>query len=270
MPTIRLETSIEAPREKVFDLARSIDTHVASTAQTNEKAVAGKTSGLIELGEWVTWEAKHFGIVQRLTSKVTEMAKPKYFVDEMVSGAFKSFKHEHTFEENDAGTIMIDIFSYISPYGIFGQIADKLFLKRYMTNLLALRNQIIKAQAEEVTPNQLQDDVPENYSPDFIAILTYLTTEEGGRKTPALTGYRPTIKFPFEVIQTSGKQVFLGTAAAFPGDTIESEITIISKKHFVSRLSEGMNFQFKEGDKLIGTGVIKQILNKSLKEDVII
>lgn len=149
MPAIRLETFINAPKQNVFDLARSIDLHQISTAHTNEKAVAGKTSGLIELDESVTWEAKHFGVVQQLTSKVTAMNAPEYFVDEMVSGAFKSFKHEHIFEARGAGTLMIDVFNYVSPFGILGKLADQIFLKRYMTALLTQRNKVIKAHVEE-------------------------------------------------------------------------------------------------------------------------
>lgn len=136
MPVIRLETFIKANRSTVFDLARSIDLHQISTAHTNERAVAGKTSGLIDLNESVTWEAKHFGIVQRLTSKITAMEHPDYFVDEMVSGAFKSFKHEHLFEQKAEGTLMVDVFNYVSAMRILGQVADLLFLKKYMINLL--------------------------------------------------------------------------------------------------------------------------------------
>lgn len=55
MPVITLDTYIQASREVVFDLSRDIDLHQISTRHTNEKAIAGKTSGLIGLGETVTW-----------------------------------------------------------------------------------------------------------------------------------------------------------------------------------------------------------------------
>lgn len=148
MPIIRIETFISAPKQMVFDLARSIDLHQVSTAHTKERAIAGKTSGLIELDEWVTWEACHFGIKQRLTSKITEMTSPDYFIDEMVSGAFNSFKHQHFFEEKGGGTLMIDVFDYVSPLGMVGRLADYLVLKKYMTNLLVKRNSFIKEHAE--------------------------------------------------------------------------------------------------------------------------
>lgn len=149
MPIIRIETFINADQVRVFDLARNIDLHQISTAHTNERAIAGKTSGLIELNESVTWEAKHFGIVQRLSSKITEMKSPDYFVDEMVFGAFKSFRHEHLFETKGTGTLMTDVFNYVSPFGMLGKLANVLFLNRYVTNLLVQRNQILKEHAEK-------------------------------------------------------------------------------------------------------------------------
>lgn len=148
MPRIELTTDIKASLEIVFDLSRSIDLHKISTEHTNETAIDGKTSGLIEMNEFVTWRAKHFGVYQKLTSKITEYERPIFFTDEMVKGAFKSFRHEHHFKPISNGTRMIDIFDYVSPFGVFGRIADKLFLKRYMTKLLLKRNAVVKDFAE--------------------------------------------------------------------------------------------------------------------------
>ena len=149
MPEIRLETIINAPIDVVFNLSRSIDLHKISTAHTNEEAVAGKTAGLISMGESVTWKAKHFGVTQLLTSKITAFEAPYCFTDEMVSGAFKRFKHKHIFTGVNGEVLMTDAFDYTSPYGIFGRIADAVFLKQYMTNLLLKRNAIVKEFAED-------------------------------------------------------------------------------------------------------------------------
>lgn len=148
MSTIHLQTLIKADIETCFDLSRSIDLHLESTKQTGEAAIAGRTSGLIEMGESVTWRAKHLGIWQTLTSKITVMQRPVLFVDEMQGGAFKSFRHEHHFAEADGATLMTDVFTFLSPLGLLGVIADKLFLTRYMTNLLLQRNEVIKVHAE--------------------------------------------------------------------------------------------------------------------------
>ena len=148
MPILKIVTEIKAQQEIVFDLARSIDLHKVSTAFSKEEAIAGKTADLIELNEWVTWRAKHFGIYQKLTSKITEFDRPNYFTDEMVKGVFKQFRHEHHFTHNGELTIMTDYFNYTSPLGFLGRIADKIFLQKYMTNFLEVRNAVIKEFAE--------------------------------------------------------------------------------------------------------------------------
>ncbi|UKS30706.1 SRPBCC family protein [Paenibacillus sp. HWE-109] len=150
MPLIKQELLIHAPIDVVFDLTRSIDIHEASTSQTKEKAIAGRTRGFIELGETVTWEAVHLGVKQQLTVQITEMEKPTYFVDEMVRGAFQRFRHSHHFYAEEQGTRIVDTFDYTSPYGVLGKLADWLFLERYMANFLSKRNQFIKGQAEDL------------------------------------------------------------------------------------------------------------------------
>ena len=104
----------------------------------------------------------------------------------------------------------------------------------------------------------------EMQSIDFIADLKYLTTDEGGRQTPAFSGYRPQIKFDFDEMQTSGQQTFLNKDTAYPGDTFEAAIRIISVEHFENTLTEGMTFEFREGSRIIGTGKIIAILNDKL------
>ena len=148
MPVIELNTEIHAPVDRVFDLSRSVDLHVASTAHTGERAVAGVTSGLIELGQEVTWRARHFGVWQHLTSRITAFDRPAHFRDSLVRGIFRRFDHDHFFATSGGGTVMRDVFDFRSPLGILGRIADRLFLVRYMTHLLATRNALIKTVAE--------------------------------------------------------------------------------------------------------------------------
>jgi ligand-binding SRPBCC domain-containing protein len=147
MPIIEVVTRIEAPPERVFDLSRSIELHMDSTAQTGERATAGVTSGLIGLGEEVTWRARHFGVWQSLTVRITEFERPSHFADAMVRGIFKRMEHHHYFEPSPDGTIMRDVFSFQSPLGVLGRIADALFLERYLRGFLVERNRVIKCAA---------------------------------------------------------------------------------------------------------------------------
>jgi len=148
MPIIQISTKIKAPKEICFDLSRSIDLHQVSMQQTNEKAIAGRTEGLIEMNEEVTWEATHFGTKQKLTSKITQFDFPNSFRDEMVKGAFKKFTHDHIFFEKNGVTEMQDVFDFESPFGWIGKIFNYLILEKYMTQLLTKRNHTIKEIAE--------------------------------------------------------------------------------------------------------------------------
>ena len=148
MPVIQLETFIAAPPERVFDLARSIDAHQDSTEGTGEKAVAGVTAGLIGANEEVTWEAKHFGVRQRLKVRITQFDRPKHFQDIMLKGAFAHMTHDHFFEARDGGTLMFDRFEFAAPLGVLGRIAEWLFLTNYMRGFIVRRNAILKHTAE--------------------------------------------------------------------------------------------------------------------------
>ena len=160
MPIIELETEINAPVERVFDLARSIDLHKDSMFSYDEKPVAGRMSGLIEMNETVTWEATHFGIRQRLTSKITAFERPKYFRDSMVKGAFERFDHDHFFEETNGKTLLKDVFDFDSPLGILGNIADFLFVESHLREMLETRNALIKRIAESDEWRKFLDEVP--------------------------------------------------------------------------------------------------------------
>lgn len=149
MPTLDLTTDIHAPPERVFDLARSIDLHMASSAHTGERAVAGVTRGLIGLGQEVTWEARHLGVRQRLSVRIILCDRPRVFADRMVKGAFARMEHHHHFAPLPGdGTRMRDVLDYASPLGPLGLLADALFVKRHLLNFLAKRNAALKAVAE--------------------------------------------------------------------------------------------------------------------------
>jgi ligand-binding SRPBCC domain-containing protein len=148
MTTITIVTTIRATPERCFDASRDLDLHVQSMHHTGERAVAGRMSGLIELDEQVTWEARHFGIRQRFTSEITAYDRPRHFQDAMVRGAFRSFVHDHYFEPCEDGTRMTDVLAFRSPLGVLGAIVDRLVMTAYMTRLLTKRNELLKAVLE--------------------------------------------------------------------------------------------------------------------------
>lgn len=148
MPTIHLTTFIAAPAERVFDLSRHVDLHRQSMIKFGEEAVAGVRSGMVEKGDTITWKARHFFKNRFLRTRIVQMERPSFFVDEQSQGDFKMMRHEHYFKPCDNGTIMIDLFRFESPYGVIGRWFNRFCLTAYMRKLLVQRNETIREFAE--------------------------------------------------------------------------------------------------------------------------
>jgi ligand-binding SRPBCC domain-containing protein len=149
LPLVEVEVQVRAPVERCFDLARSIDLHVVSSSGTSERAVGGVTAGLIGLGQWVTWRARHLGVWFELTSRVTALDRPHHFRDEQVAGPFRHFRHDHLFEPSeDGGTRMRDRLDYRAPLGPLGRLAERLVLDGHLRRFLLARALVIRRAAE--------------------------------------------------------------------------------------------------------------------------
>lgn len=130
MQLIEIETKIAAPPERCFLLSLSIDLHMASTASTDEQAIAGVKHGTIGPNQTVTWRGRHFGLLLTHTSLIDRYDPPRYFRDVMIKGHFRNFEHEHFFEPTaDGGTLMRDRLRFTAPFGSFGWLAEKLILR---------------------------------------------------------------------------------------------------------------------------------------------
>jgi ligand-binding SRPBCC domain-containing protein len=136
--TFTLVTECKADAATMFDISLDIDAHLESMTRSKERAIDGVTSGRIDLGETVTWRARHFGIWFTMTSKITALERPWRFVDEQVRGPFRTFIHEHTFENTSNGFRMTDTITVASP--IFGALAERRVLVPYLRRLIRQRN----------------------------------------------------------------------------------------------------------------------------------
>lgn len=145
---IVLQTRIDAPLERCFDLARSIDFHVQSASSTKEQAVGGVTSGLIAEGQEVEWKAKHFGLWWKMRVRITDFRRPDYFQDRMVKGPFSSFTHDHSFRREADRTLMVDRIRFRSPLPVAGRLIDAMVVASHLRKFVESRNAALKTAAE--------------------------------------------------------------------------------------------------------------------------
>ena len=151
MRHLTLVTDIAAPIELVYDASLDVDVHMASQPN-GERAVAGVTSGMMSLGDTVTWSARHFGIRWRLTSQIIVAERPHTFTDEQLRGPFARWHHRHVFERHGAGTRMTDEVAWAAPLGPLGRLVEAAALARHMERLLNGRNAYLKRLCETPQP----------------------------------------------------------------------------------------------------------------------
>lgn len=149
MINLHTQVIINAPKQRCFDLARSVEVHTLTARTISGKAVAGRVSGLSALGDWTTWSARFFGMRFRLTTEITAFDGPNSFSDTLRSGLFTHFGHEYTFEDSGGGqTRFTDTFSFESPCGLVGAWVDKDVLRGRMKFVDEARAGDIKRLAE--------------------------------------------------------------------------------------------------------------------------
>jgi len=141
------QTVLPVMCEEAFDMSLSIDAHVDSFRESGERAVGGVRSGIIGVGEFVTWRARHFGITWTMTSVITEWDRPNWFVDEQRRGPFKSFRHEHRFVADGDSTVAHDRVVFSAPLGLLGRLAETAVLARYLRRLIRIRNEFLVESA---------------------------------------------------------------------------------------------------------------------------
>lgn len=149
MPVVEVITFIAAPPERVFDCVRDVSLHLRSMAPSGERVVSGRSSGLIEKGDTITWRARHFGIPWRMTVRVTALEQPRWIQDKMLRGPFDTFTHDHYIEPSERGTRMHDVIAFRSPLQPVGRVADMLLVRRRVEHILRLRCDAVRAAAEQ-------------------------------------------------------------------------------------------------------------------------
>jgi len=144
-----MDTAIAAAPRVVFDVSLEVDVHTGSMARSGERAIAGVTSGRLALGDTVTWQARHFGLPWRMTSRISAYDPPASFVDEQLTGPFRRWHHTHHFDpDGHGGTLMRDVVDFAAPLGPLGRLVERTVLTRYLRRLIALRNEHVTAVAE--------------------------------------------------------------------------------------------------------------------------
>lgn len=93
----------------------------------------------------------------------------------------------------------------------------------------------------------------------FIAKVYVLSKEEGGRKTPFISQFKP--QFFFRTANITGTIIIDETISiAMPGDSLNLTVSLIE----YCPLNVGLHFIFRESHTTVGAGVITELLENDI------
>ena len=142
---LKESTHIHAPIDRCFLLSTSI----ALVEQTiGMKPVEGKTAGLIVSGDRLVWRGWKFGMPSMHETLITGYDRPRFFQDTMGRGRFRRFQHDHSFEEVDGYTLLVDNVRFSMPFGPLGRLVGKHLVVPHVLELMLRRFALLKRIAE--------------------------------------------------------------------------------------------------------------------------
>lgn len=98
---------------------------------------------LIEMrvGALIDYRIRLYKIPMRWRTLISAWEPPYRFVDEQIRGPYSLWWHEHTFVEQDGGTLLEDHVRYRAPLGF---IAHPLMVNRQLQRIFDYRTEVIR------------------------------------------------------------------------------------------------------------------------------
>lgn len=84
------------------------------------------------------------GIPLKWKTRITEVIPNKSFTDFQEKGPYKLWNHRHEFIPNEKGVFMIDKVDYELPFGLLGNLAHALFVKKKLEKIFNYRFHVLE------------------------------------------------------------------------------------------------------------------------------
>jgi ligand-binding SRPBCC domain-containing protein len=151
MPIRNFETALwlPRPRDEVFEFfADAANLDAITPAWVRFRTV---TPAPVEMraGTVLDHKLRIHGIPLHWRSRITVWEPPVRFVDEQVRGPYRLWRHEHTFQERDGGTLVRDRVQYAVPFDF---LTHELFVRRDIEKIFAHRMECLRQRFGSSAP----------------------------------------------------------------------------------------------------------------------
>ncbi|MEO8877899.1 MAG: SRPBCC family protein [Polyangiaceae bacterium] len=138
------EQLIERPRHELFEFF--------SDAANLEKLTPGSMSFKIKTpqpitmqqGTLIDYEIRLFGVPMKWRTLIDVWEPEARFVDLQLRGPYTLWRHTHTFEEVEGGTLVRDHVEYTLPLGPLGSIAHAVFVRKQLKTIFDFRAETMR------------------------------------------------------------------------------------------------------------------------------
>jgi translation elongation factor EF-Tu-like GTPase len=101
--------------------------------------------------------------------------------------------------------------------------------------------------------------------PDIEADIRFLSTDDGGRSGPVLSGYRLTHDFSVDGMLNDAHHEYVGVESVAPGTTARAQLWLLAPEYQAGRLYPGFQFTVQEGPHIVAHGEVVHVLNPTLR-----
>ena len=142
MKTFLYDSTIWLPRplDEVFQFFSDASNLEALTPPWLKFSIATPTPIVMRPGALIDYRLRFRGFPLRWRSEITVWDPPRRFVDVQVKGPYRRWIHEHTFVEQDGGTLAGDRVQY-AVWG--GALANALMVRRDVERIFDYRRQAL-------------------------------------------------------------------------------------------------------------------------------
>lgn len=141
---VTASTVLNASMESVWDFFSSPANLKKITPSSMGFDILTGGEGKMYAGQLISYRVKPIaGIPMKWVTEITQVQPKQFFVDEQRFGPYRMWHHEHHFKQLDQGVEMTDIVSYVVPFGFFGTIANKLFVRKKVEGIFEYRSKVI-------------------------------------------------------------------------------------------------------------------------------
>ncbi len=110
-------------------------------------------------GQIIQYKVSPFlGYTTQWVTEITHVKEGSYFVDEQRFGPYALWHHKHFIKSIDGGVEMEDIIDYKIPFGVLGQLAHPLIVKKQLQKIFSYRTHKLEELFGKIVgiPNKLQ------------------------------------------------------------------------------------------------------------------